>query len=292
MSPPGPDLTLDDLRRFFTNPARALLDHLDIALPFDVDPPRNDIPISPDALERWAVGDHVVGAVLDGSTPDAVITAELHRGSLPPGDLGVAALRDIAGSAQQVVNQALGLRTGEPVTTDVTLELGAGRRLTGRVPELYGDTLVRVSYSRLNAKHALGLWLDLLALQATEPGFEVRGVMVAKDRLGRIKPVDPELARATLARWAAVRHDGLQGLCHLPLETGHAWALGRGNRSVAWKNAMKKWQWDKFRPERDDPAWTHFLGPRADLSRLSDLERLADDVWRDLVAFEQGWFVR
>ncbi len=292
VSPPRPDLTLDDLRRFLTNPARALLDHLEIALPYDVDPPRNDIPISPDALERWAVGDQVVSAVLAGTSPDAVIEAELHRGALPPGDLGTAALHDIAGSAQQVVNQALELRTGEPVTTDVTLDLGVGRRLTGRVPDLYGDTLLRVSYSRLNAKQALGLWLDLLALQATEPGFEVRGVVVAKDRLGRIKPIDPELARSTLARWAAVRHEGLQRLCHLPLETGRAWALGRGNRSVAWKNAMKKWEWDKFRPERDDPAWTHFLGQRAGLDRLPDLERLAEDVWRDLVPFEQGWFVR
>ncbi|NYJ03272.1 exodeoxyribonuclease V gamma subunit [Nocardioides thalensis] len=292
VSAPDPDLTLDDLRRFLTNPARALLDHLEIALPFDVDPPSNDIPISPSALEKWAVGDQVVNAVLAGSSPDAVLSAELHRGALPPGDLGAAALREIATSAQQVVTKALQHRTDNPVTTDVTLDLGDGRRLTGRVPDLHGDTLLRVTYSRLGAKHALTTWLDLLALQASEPGFDVRGVVVAKDRLGIIKPVDPDLARSTLAAWAAARHDGLQGLCHLPLETGRAWALGRGNRSTAWKNAMKKWQWDRFRAERDDPAWTHFLGRQADLSRLTDLGTLAETVWRDLVPFEQGWFVR
>jgi exodeoxyribonuclease V gamma subunit len=292
VSAPGPDLTLDDLRRFFTNPARALLDHLDIALPFDVDPPGNDIPISLNALERWAVGDQVVSAVLNGRPPDAVLGAELHRGALPPGDLGAEALREITASAQDVVNQALQLRTGDPVTTDVTVDLDDGRRLTGRVPDLFGDTLLRVTYSRLGAKQALALWLDLLALQATDPGFEVNGVVVAKDRLGRIRPVDPELARATLSAWAQVRHQGLQRLCHLPLETGHAWALGRGNRSTAWKNAMKKWEWDRFRPERDDPAWTHFLGRRAGLESLPDLGQLADTVWRDLIPFEQGWFVR
>lgn len=292
VSAPGPDLTIDDLRRFLNNPARALLDHLDVALPYDVDPPRNDIPISLDALERWSVGDQLVSSVLAGRSPDAAIAAALHRGVLPPGDLGADALREIAAAAQDVVGQALQHRTGDPVTTDVTIDLGAGRRLTGRVPELYGDQLLRVSYSRLGPKHALELWLDLLALQASDPGFEVRGLVVAKDRVGRIRPVDVDLARATLTRWAEVRHEGLQRLCHLPLATGRAWALGRGNQRTAWRNAMKTWAWSKFRPERDDPAWVRFLGTRTDLDHLPGLADLAATVWSDLIPFEQGWFVR
>ena len=292
VSPPGPDLTVDDLRRFLTNPARALLDHLDIALPYDVDPPGNDIPITLNGLEKWGVGEQIVTAVLDGGSPDAVIAAERHRGSLPPGDLGVNALRDICRSAEQVVNQALQFRTAEPVTTDVALDLGDGRRLTGRVPALYGDTLVRVTYSRLNAKHALAIWLDLLALQATDPGIAVAGIVVAKDGQGRIKPVDVDLARSTLGAWARVRHEGLQRLCHLPLETGRGWALGRGDQSVSWRNAMKKWAWDNFRPERDDAAWTQLLGPQAALDRLPDLGQQADAVWRNLVPYERGWVIK
>ena len=292
VSAPEPDLTLDDLRRFLTNPARALLDHLDVALPYDVEPPGNDIPITLDSLEKWAVGDQLVSAVLAGASPDAVIAAELHRGVLPPGDLGRAALRDIAEAAQQVVAQAVQHRTGPPVTTDVTLDLDGGRRLTGRIGELYDDQLLHVTYSRLNAKHALALWLDLLALQAADPTREVRGLVVAKDRVGRIRPVDADLARTTLGTWAALRHAGLQQLCHLPLETGRAWALGRGNRGTAWRNAMKTWAWDKFRPERDDQAWVKLVGPRRELDALPDLADLAATAWSDLIPFEQGWFVR
>jgi exodeoxyribonuclease V gamma subunit len=221
-----------------------------------------------------------------------VIAAERHRGSLPPGDLGVSALRDICRSAEQVVNQALQFRTTEQVTTDVALDVDDGRRLTGRVAGLYGDTLVRVTYSRLNAKHALALWLDLLVLQATDPGIAVAGIVVAKDGQGRIKPVDPDLARSTLGAWARIRHEGLQRLCHLPLETGRGWALGRGNQSTAWRYAMKKWAWDNFRPERDDMAWTQLLGPQASLDRLPDLAQQADAVWRNLVPFERGWVIK
>lgn len=62
---------------------RALLDHLDVALPYDVDPPTNDIPITLGGLEKWAVGEQVVTAVLGGGSPDAVVAAERRRGSLP-----------------------------------------------------------------------------------------------------------------------------------------------------------------------------------------------------------------
>ena len=288
VSAPASELTLDDLRRFFNNPARALLDHLEIALPFDVDPPRNDIPIDLDGLERWAVGDDIVRAVLDGSDPQSVLTAALSRGALPPGQLGESELKRICLAAQKVVEQATGFRTGEPGTTDVTLEVG-GRRLTGRVPERYGDTLVRVTYSSLKAKQALALWLDLLAVQAAEPDAKIDGVVVAKNGQGRIRAVDPDLARTALDRWATIRHEGLQRLAHLPLETGRAWARSAHNPSAARKAARTKWEWDRFAPERDELAWVHFVGANAPLSRLPDLASQAEAAWSDLLPFERGW---
>ncbi|HWI43443.1 MAG TPA: exodeoxyribonuclease V subunit gamma [Nocardioides sp.] len=286
--PPADELTLDDLRRFFTNPARALLDHLEIALPYDVDPPRNDIPLDLDALERWAVGDDIVRAVLDGSDPQAVLTAALRRGVLPPGELGQRDLHGICKAAQKVVEQAAAHRSGQPVTTDVSLDLG-GRLLTGRIPDRHGDVLVRVTYSSLKSKQALTLWLDLLAVQAAEPDRRIEGVVVAKNGAGRIRGVDADLARSTLDRWASIRHEGLQRLAHLPLETGRAWARVARSRSSATVAARRKWEWDRFAPERDDNAWTHFLGTGAPLARLEDLPDLAVTTWADLLPFERGW---
>lgn len=289
VTPPAAELTLDDLRRFLVNPARALLDHLEIALPYDVDPPSNDIPIDLGGLERWAVGDDIVRAVLDGADPQAVLTAAMSRGALPPGDLGTAELQAICGTAQKVVQQATSFRQGDPVSTDVSLDLGPWR-ITGRVPDRYAaDTLVRVTYSRLNGKQAVALWLDLLAVQAAEPSAAVNGVVIGKDGQGKIRPLDSELARATLQRWASIRHEGLQQLAGLPLETGRVWARSARSPYQAKTAARRKWEWDRFSPERDDAAWTQLLGPKASLDALPDLQRLADEVWVDLLPFERGW---
>lgn len=288
VSAPPPELTLEDLRKFFANPARALLTHLEISLPYDVDPPGNDIPIDLSGLERWDVGDDIVRAVLDGADPQAVLTAALRRGTLPPGDLGAKELERICESAQKVVQQAMAHRVGEPVTTDVALEVD-GRLLTGRVPDRHGDLLVRVTYSSLKGTQALALWLDLLAVQAAEPGTEVRGIVIAKNGQGRIGPVDPELARSTLAAWTAIRHEGLQRLCHLPLETGRAWAKAGDDRWAARRGAREKWEWDKFKPERADPAWCYLLGAAAPLDRLTELAALAEQAWRNVLPYERGW---
>lgn len=286
VSAPPAELTLEDLRRFFLNPARAMLGHLDIALPFDVDPPSNDIPLDLNGLERWAVGDQIVRAVLGGADPQAVLSAEIARGSLPPGQLGHHELGKITTAAQKVVSQATSLRAGDAATTDIALDLG-GRLITGRVSERYGDTLVRVTYSSLNGKQALALWLDLLAVQASEPTLAIEGVVIGKNGQGRIRPVDPDLARTTLDRWAAIRHRGLQEVAHLPLETGRAWA-GSSPGSASY-NARKKWQWDRFSPEQDDVAWSHLLGAKAPLEALVGLGDLADAVWGQLLRFERGW---
>ena len=48
-----------------------------------------------------------------------------------------------------------GARASTPRAVDVAVDLGGGRRLVGTVPEVYGDRLVPVTYSRLGAKHRL-----------------------------------------------------------------------------------------------------------------------------------------
>jgi exodeoxyribonuclease V gamma subunit len=164
------DVTLADLLAFYRNPARELLRRLDIATTYDADEIRDAIPIDLDSLETWSVGDRIISALLSGADPQACVEAELSRGSLPPGELAPEKLADILRVAQEVLNASAPLRTGDPASVEVLLDLGDGRRLVGSVPGLYGDALVRLTYSSLRAKPALGLWLDLLAAQAGAPG--------------------------------------------------------------------------------------------------------------------------
>ena len=88
---------------------------------------------------------------------------------LPPGRLGWRLLdRILAADAGPLAAAALERAHPAGAPVDVDVDLGGGRRLRGTVPEVYGDRLVPVSYSRLGPKHRLQSWVALLALAAAD----------------------------------------------------------------------------------------------------------------------------
>ncbi|HET8559237.1 MAG TPA: exodeoxyribonuclease V subunit gamma [Marmoricola sp.] len=294
----GADLTLEELAGFFKNPARALLRRLDVATPADVDDVRDAIPIELDGLEGWAVGDRVVTALLDGADPEAVCTAELLRGELPPGELGPETLRDILDVAQQLLDKSAPLRRGEPETHEVLLDLGGGRRLTGSVDRVHqGRDLLRLTWSRLAAKHALTAWLDLLALQAVTPDHPLTAHVVGKAGRGQVAhailgPVDPGFALGHLRTLVELRDLGLCRPAPLPVATGRAWAKGREQsaRKASWM-AGDKWSPRSFPGESQDVAFCRVLGPGLDVAALEalGLGELSTRVWSPLFQHERGW---
>ena len=49
----------------------------------------NDLPLTLNDLERWDIRDRMLTRVLAGASIDDTCGAELRRGTLPPGQLGV-----------------------------------------------------------------------------------------------------------------------------------------------------------------------------------------------------------
>ncbi len=295
------DVTLTELADFFKNPARAFLRRLDVATPADVDDVHDAIPIELDGLESWAVGDRVVTALLDGADPQAVCTAELLRGELPPGELGPETLRGIIAVAQQLLDESAALRQGRPRTPEVLLELDGGRRISGSVRGVHDDgdsvRLVRLTWSRLAAKHALPAWIDLLALQSADPRVRVTGHVVGKAAGGQVAhavlgPVDPAFALDHLRGLMQLRDLGLRRPAPLPVATGRAWALGR-EKSVHKATNDARWKWNpkNFPGESADPAFCRVLGSGLDIAALEagGLGTLATRVWSPLLQHEQGW---
>ncbi|HEY6932619.1 MAG TPA: exodeoxyribonuclease V subunit gamma [Marmoricola sp.] len=293
----GGDVTLDELADFFKNPARAFLRRLEVATPAEVDEVRDAIPIELDGLEGWAVGDRVVSALLDGAEPEAVCTAELLRGELPPGELGPETLRGIVTVAQQLLDLSAPLRQGDPQTPEVLLDLGGGRRLSGSVRGLYGGgDLVRLTWSRLAAKHALICWLDLLALQAVTPATPLTAHVVGKAGRGQVAhavlgPVEPGFALAHLRALVELRDAGLCRPVPLPVATGRAWARGREQsaRRAGWL-AADRWTPRNFPGESQDVSFRRVFG-ELDLADLEahGLGTLAAQVWTPLFQHERGW---
>ena len=285
------DLTLAELIAFFRNPARAILDRLDVSTPRDGERVKDAMPVDLDGLERWMIGDRMVNAVLAGDDPQAICTAELHRGEIPPGRLGEQALTEIATLAQGLVTETSRVHTPDPESVEVELDLG-GSRLVGTVPGVHADHhMLRLTYSSLSAKHLLPAWIELLALTAAHPDRAVKAHCLGRGRKGVahtvLHPPSPDEARELLTGLLAMRAEGLTRPWLVPLATGHAWAsasrAGHGNEAA---EARRKWESSGFSPvpgERDDAAFVRILGPRAPLSALGDLGTRADALWWPLL---------
>ena len=288
---PPPDVTLDDLRQFLRHPARAFLTRrLDITLPREADELADAIPIELDALRRWAIGDRVLGRLVAGMTPDHVCMAEVLRGEVPPGQLGKQVLSDLLVPVQSLMEVSREARVGGGSSVEVALDLGS-RRLTGSVPDVYADGVVRLTYSALSARHRLPTWLDLLALVAAHPERAWTATTFAKDK-NRVKVAtlridDPDEARSHLAALLDVYDRGMREPIPLPLKTACAFAesvhASRVNNAATV--ARRQWETDPFNDrvppgEQDDPAHVRVLGRRAPFERLLGAP-YSDERWSE-----------
>ena len=102
------------------------------------------------------------------STPTPSSSASGGGGSCPPSAWDGGCSTRSWRHATPLCAQAAELRQTEPRAVDVSVHLGGDRWLRGTVPQVYGDRVVAVTYSRLAAKHRLASWVQLLALSASD----------------------------------------------------------------------------------------------------------------------------
>ncbi|SFB92710.1 DNA helicase/exodeoxyribonuclease V, gamma subunit [Nocardioides terrae] len=312
----SPDVSLDDLLEFYKSPVKGFFrQRLDLALPHDDRPLDDGLPVEIDSLEQWAVGDRVLHDLLRGLPSDQVRQQEWRRAQLPPGQLGWRLLSEIISRAEPLAREALALRTRPATSVDVDVDLGDGRRLRGTVPEIYGDRLVPVSYSRLGATHRLQSWIRLLALAASDEdcawtAFTLGRPTNSRSRsahsLSQLGPLD-HTARAALLDLVALRERGLTAPLPLPLKSSFAYARQRRTGATV-DEALRKvgWDWDdgRFPGEQSDPEQVRAWGVGAGVPGLAEspddgeghpgestrFGALAMRLWSPLLVAEQGSF--
>jgi exodeoxyribonuclease V gamma subunit len=308
------DVPLDDLVRFWADPVRGFLGRsgVDLALPTDDDEPHDALPVEIDNLVQWAVGDRVLTDLLAGLDPAVVKQREWRRGELPPGRLGWRKLGQLLERAAPLQAAAAELRGSSPRAVDIAVDLGGGRRLIGTVPEVYGDRLVPVTYSRLGAKHRLAAWVHLLALSASDgdhnwtahalgrPHGRSREA-VASSLFGPLDHTAIELLRDLVL----LRDRGLRAPLPLPLKASLGYARARRTRADvpdALVKAGYDWKDGKFRGEQSEPAVLKIWGrldeppevrvaPSAGEEFPGETGRfgaLSMRVWSPLIEAEQG----
>ncbi len=310
---------LSRLKNFLVNPAKGFLQQrLEIADPWEEEPPQDGLPVELDGLGEWAVGERVLGARLKGLAASAVTAAELGRGTLPPEPLGRRVLEKVGPAADALVQRAAqwlhdadGPVPAEAV--DVDVRLPGGRQVVGAVANLHGRALVRVSYSRLSPKQRLGAWVDLVALAVARPDASWEAAVVGRGERGsalavcRLQSPSAERAAEVLLDLVRIRDLGLQVPLPLPLKTCEAYVGQRWKgrplaaaRSRAEQQWVSQYDWDKedrapehLRVWGDQVPLQHLLEWRAPTrvpeyaQEASDFGRLACRVWWELLAHEE-----
>ena len=200
---PGIDaefVELDQLVRFVERPVRAFLRRrLGISV-WDADDEVEDaLSVELDNLETWQVGDRLLKARLAGTEGRVAALAEIARGTLPPGVLGEPVIRTVLPTVEGIVAHVPATST---TSVDVKVALKDGRTLRGTVPGVAGDTLLAVTYSRVNPRHRIAAWVRLLALTAAHPGRQFEALTLGRPAsnvdatvaIARIPPLDAQEA--------------------------------------------------------------------------------------------------
>lgn len=283
---PPADVALADLQAFYAHPVRSFLrQRLDLGLPQEYDEVADALPVELDALQTWGVGDRLMRAALAGRDPAAVKAAERRRGALPPKALGEHVLNDIGQRVGALLGVTDSYRQAEPRSVEVTVDLGGGRRLTGVVPDVRRNRIVRVHYSNLGAKHRFRSWIDLLALSAGLPdqswtastfGWHPTGI----PQHALVRPLD-DTATALLRDLVELHDRGLREPLPMPPRTAYAWADAvRAHKQPLW-TARGRWESsDRFPGEADDPAHVRVYGRRCPFETLIEPPR-PDEQWPD-----------
>jgi len=262
---PDPDprqvIELDALVRLLEHPVRGFLrQRLELSTTDEEDEPSDAIPVDPNGLEKWAVGDRLLRAGVAGTPSDRAVRAEWLRGQLPPGRLGEGIVTPIAEQVSELVDTSARLRSIDPTQADVSVALPSGATVAGTVPGIHGDCIVRVVYSRLSPKHRLRAWVYLLALQAhaTDSGWRAATVGRNPDRRGGnvlgsfLRGVSAQDALTHLDTLVQIYRTGLTFPLPLPPETACRYAEKRADgKSVntAVTYARSAWRRKSSGPE-------------------------------------------
>ena len=283
-APASTHVSPKELGDFLASPPKAFLkSRLGLSLRDEDDPTPEGIPIELDALARWHIGNRSLRLLTHGDSVENVAAAEWARGDLPPGALGEKVLREVGDEAEGIAEVFAKLKTGHPRQIGVNIDLLSGVRVVGTVTDVYGDGIVRASFSKAKPKHELQVWPELLALAASEPNVQWTAHMVTFGGGFTLTAPPAEEAIRILAELVDLYAAGGCSPLPLPAATSRSYAKRRAEGKDVRESvrAATYASWQRNANDRSQAEIVAFWGPEADIGVLLEETPEPGENWFD-----------
>lgn len=268
------DLQLAQLIRFFENPVRHLMrQRLGVDLRERDAAASDREPVELDGLERYRLGDVLLGLCLDGVAAAQLETLTRASGLLAPGTPGHLDHEAVMATVVPMAARVRALREGgRRPDLPLSRRLDDGTKLMGAIGDLWTSGLVKHQYARVSGKNVVALWLRHLAL-CWAGAERARSHLVGRGKRHSLttltlRPVE-EPARH-LADLVALYRVGQRSPLHLfPKSAATFIATLRDGKSedAAWRAASTLW----LNEERSrDPHLVRAFPPDASVLRGDD----------------------
>jgi exodeoxyribonuclease V gamma subunit len=204
---------LEDLIKFFSNPARFLLKkRLGVLLEEPDAVLEEREPFELMGLERYKAAEALLSWMAEGKDPVELLAINKAAGLLPHGLVGDKLFELLRRDVEVFASAAAELRKRPkrgPVTFSISIE---GSCLKGSVKDIYGSSLVRLRFARPRGKDLISIWIELLAANlATPGGEELDGIIAAWEKgMKLIRFKTPSKGEETLAELIRIYKQGLQ----------------------------------------------------------------------------------
>lgn len=284
------NLDIQDLKRFFRNPAEYFFRHrLGIHLE-ESQSSEDHEPFSLEGLDAYFMKQTLLEKSLRQENPAGSLPVWKAKGILPAGEVGrivfqgaVAEVRSLAARVQELTQSP----AQEPLPVELKI---AGFRLSGRIDGLYERHLLRYRCAKIKPNDRLGVWIDhLIVNTAVGRAGQNTSILLGKNEAwiySFVMDSQSILARLLELYW--------KGLCEpLPFFPHSAYAYAEGlnkgkPEASALEEAVKKWEGSesgKVPPEKDDLYFQLGFGKVAPLD--NPFRQLATEIFQPLLAHQQ-----
>lgn len=214
-------LTLETLQRFWAHPVRAFFQ---MRLQVNFRSEESDIPETEpfilEGLTRYQLNQQLLNTLVEQHDAERLFRHFRAAGSLPYGAFG-----EILWDAQRQEMQSLAERIiacrqpGQSMEIDLNCN---GVQITGWLPQVQQDGLLRWRPSLLSVSQGVQLWLEHLVYCASGGTGESR-LFLRKDAEWRFPPLDAEQAMCYLAQLVDGYREGMSSPLLVLPESGGAW---------------------------------------------------------------------